>query len=104
MVRKVKLFHSALHLHERVHFPRDAAGRKLVELHVGHQTGLVESTEATDSCSSTSFRLAASRGKCTRSCKWSAEWKRYQVRKVHPMCTACLAGQTFRLRAEEYMM
>ena len=29
----VTLLHSALHLHERLRFPHDAAGRKLVELH-----------------------------------------------------------------------
>ena len=47
--------------------------------HDGGWDSTSESTEATASCSSTSFRPAASRGKRKRSCKWSAERKRYRM-------------------------
>jgi hypothetical protein len=44
-----------------------------------HQDSASDSTEATASCSSSSSRQAASRGKRKRSCKWSADWKRYHM-------------------------
>ena len=60
----------------------------------GGWEGASESTEATASCSSTSLRPAASRGKRMRSCKWSADWKRYRMtpsKKGAPYvyCTLC---------------
>ena len=61
----------------------------------GGWEGASESTEATASCSSTSLRPAASRGKRKRSCKWSADWKRYRMTPsskkgaTYVYCTLC---------------
>ena len=52
---------------------------------------LSDSTEATASCSSSSSRQTASRGKRKRSCKWSADWKRYHMTPSasYVCCTLC---------------
>ena len=60
----------------------------------GGWEGASESTEATASCSSTGLRPAASRGKRKRSCKWSADWKRYRMTPskkgaTYVYCTLC---------------